>query len=141
MNDGSIGSTFNEGIMKVEGETAYCIDIDIDFRNGYKTRADTSTRMSEDQSADVALSGMRNTPNSMPPVTDREFAYYVSGNALEPVGGNYLFSELINPVFAMDGNNVKVSVSVAYLDQTTKVTQISQFDLILTKADGNWKII
>lgn len=27
MNDGSIGSTFNEGIMKVEGETAYCIDI------------------------------------------------------------------------------------------------------------------
>ena len=27
MNDGSIGSTFNEGYMKVEGETAYCIDI------------------------------------------------------------------------------------------------------------------
>ena len=27
MNDGSIGSTFNEGHMKVEGETAYCIDI------------------------------------------------------------------------------------------------------------------
>ena len=25
MNDGSIGSTFNEGYMKVEGETAYCI--------------------------------------------------------------------------------------------------------------------
>ena len=25
MNDGSIGSTFNEGMMKVEGETAYCI--------------------------------------------------------------------------------------------------------------------
>ena len=29
MNDGSIGSTFNEGMMKVEGETAYCIDINI----------------------------------------------------------------------------------------------------------------
>ena len=27
MNDGSIGSTFNEGYMKVEGETAYCVDI------------------------------------------------------------------------------------------------------------------
>ena len=25
MNAGSIGSTFNEGMMKVEGETAYCI--------------------------------------------------------------------------------------------------------------------
>ena len=30
MNDGSIGSTFNEGYMKVEGETAYCIDINTD---------------------------------------------------------------------------------------------------------------
>ena len=56
MNDGSIGSTFNEGMMKVEGETAYCIDINTDFKNGYKTRADASTRMSADQISDVALS-------------------------------------------------------------------------------------
>ena len=56
MNDGSIGSTFNEGYMKVEGETAYCIDINTDFQNGYKTRTDASTRMSADQIADVALS-------------------------------------------------------------------------------------
>ena len=56
MNDGSIESTFNEGRMTVEGETAYCIDINEDFKNGYKTRADASTRMSEDQIKDVALS-------------------------------------------------------------------------------------
>ena len=56
MNDGSISSTFNEGYMKVEGETAYCIDINTAFQNGYKTRADASTRMSADQIADVALS-------------------------------------------------------------------------------------
>ena len=56
MNDGSIGSTFNEGLMKVEGETAYCIDINTDFKNGYKTRADASSRMSADQISDVALS-------------------------------------------------------------------------------------
>ena len=56
MNDGSISSTFNEGYMRVEGETAYCIDINTDFKNGYKTRADASTRMSADQIADVALS-------------------------------------------------------------------------------------
>ena len=49
MNDGSIGSTFNEGYMKVEGETAYCIDINTDFKNGYKTRADASSRMNADQ--------------------------------------------------------------------------------------------
>ena len=56
MNDGSIGSTFHEGIMTVDGETAYCIDINTDFQSGYKSRSDASTRMSADQIADVALS-------------------------------------------------------------------------------------
>ena len=56
MNDGSIGSTFNEGHMTVEGEDAYCIDINTGFKNGYKTRADASTRITVDQIADVALS-------------------------------------------------------------------------------------
>lgn len=56
MNDGSIEATFHESMMTVEGETAYCIDINTDFEAGYKTRADASTRMSADQIADVALS-------------------------------------------------------------------------------------
>ena len=55
-NDGSITETFNEGHMKVEGEDAYCIDINTAFKNGYKTRTDASTRMSADQISDVALS-------------------------------------------------------------------------------------
>ena len=55
MNDGSIGSTFNEGHLTVEGEDAYCIDINTDFKNGYKTRADASSRMSADQISDVAF--------------------------------------------------------------------------------------
>ena len=56
MNDGSIGSTFNEGHMTVDGEDAYCININTGFKNGYKTRSDASTRMTADQIADVALS-------------------------------------------------------------------------------------
>ena len=56
MNDGSIGSTFNEGHMTVEGEDAYCIDINTGFKNGYKTKSDASTRLSDDQIADIALS-------------------------------------------------------------------------------------
>jgi len=56
MNDGSIGSTFNEGHLTVEGEDAYCIDINTDFKNGYKTRADASSRMTADQISDIALS-------------------------------------------------------------------------------------
>ena len=56
MNDGSIGSTFNEGHMTVEGEDAYCVDINTNFKNGYKTRSDASTRLSDDQIADISLS-------------------------------------------------------------------------------------
>lgn len=41
----------------------------------------------------------------------------------------------------MDGDTVKVSVSVKYLDQKTKAAQISQFDLKLQKTGGNWKIV
>ena len=56
MNDGTIHSTFNEGHMKVEGETAYCLDINTNFQNGYKTRHDASASMSAAQIEDVALS-------------------------------------------------------------------------------------
>ena len=55
-NDGSITETFNEGHLTVEGKDAYCIDINTAFKNGYKTRADASSRMSTDQISDVALS-------------------------------------------------------------------------------------
>lgn len=75
-----------------------------------------------------------------PTATEKELAYYVSGNVLEPVNYDYVFSELVNPIFTQDGEQVKVSVSVKYLDQRTKATQISQFDLTLEK-DSNWKIV
>lgn len=76
-----------------------------------------------------------------PTATEKELAYYVSGNVLEPVNCGYLFSELVNPIFIKDGEQVKVSVSVKYLDQRTKATQISQFDLVLKKTGGNWKVV
>ena len=59
---------------------------------------------------------------------------------LAPVSGDYVFSELVNPVFTKDGDNLKVSVSVKYLDNKSKMTQISQYDLVLHK-DDNWKIV
>lgn len=75
-----------------------------------------------------------------PTATEKELAYYVQGNALEPIDGDYLYSELINPIFTQDGENVKVSVSVKFIDNQTKATQISQFVLTLFKAD-NWLIV
>lgn len=75
-----------------------------------------------------------------PNATEKELAYYVKGNVLSQISGEYLYSELINPTFMKDGDNLKVSVSVKYLDQQTKATQISQYDLTLHKGD-NWTII
>lgn len=68
------------------------------------------------------------------------FAYYVSGNVLEPISRDYLYSELVNPVFTKDGDNVKVKVAMKFLDNQTKATQVSQYELVLHK-DSNWKIV
>ena len=59
---------------------------------------------------------------------------------LAPVSGDYVFSELVNPVFTKDDDNLKVSVPVKYLDNKSKMTQISQYELVLHK-DDNWKIV
>ena len=75
-----------------------------------------------------------------PTVTEKELAYYVKDGVLAPVSGDYVFSELVNPVFTKDGDNLKVSVSVKYLDNKSKMTQISQYELMLHK-DDNWKIV
>ena len=75
-----------------------------------------------------------------PTATDKELAYYVKNNALPPIGKDYLFSELVNPVFQQSGNQVYVWVSVKYLDETTKATQFSQYVLTLEK-DTNWMIV
>ena len=75
-----------------------------------------------------------------PTATETELAYYVAGNALEPINGDYLYSELVNPVFTADGDNVKVKVAVKFIDNQTKATQVSQYELTLHK-DNNWKII
>ena len=75
-----------------------------------------------------------------PTATEKELAYYVSGNVLEPIGRDYLYSELVNPIFTKDGDNVKVKVGVKFLDNQTKATQISQYELVLHK-DSNWKIV
>ena len=75
-----------------------------------------------------------------PTATTKELSYYVDDGILKPIGKDYVFSELVNPVYNRSDNQVLVSVSVKYLDQQTKVTQVSQFDLVLEK-DGNWKIV
>ncbi|HBF0234071.1 TPA: conjugal transfer protein [Clostridioides difficile] len=78
--------------------------------------------------------------NLYPTATEKELAYYVARNVLEPIGRDYLYSELVNPIFIKDGDNVKVKVAVKFLDNQTKATLVSQYELVLHK-DSNWKIV
>ena len=75
-----------------------------------------------------------------PIATEKELAYYVSGNVFEPICRDYLYSELVNPIFTTDGDNVKIKVAVKFLDNQIKETQVSQYELALYK-DSNWKIV
>lgn len=76
-----------------------------------------------------------------PTATQKELSYYVTDGILKPVGKEYVFQELVNPIYNRKENQVTVSLVVKYLDPQTKVTQVSQFSLTLEKNDGNWKIV
>ena len=92
------------------------------------------------QSRTLPLSWKHSLSCIRPIATEKELAYYVKDGVLAPVSGDYVFSKLVNPVFTKDGDNLKVSVSVKYLDNKSKMTQISQYELVLHK-DDNWKIV
>ncbi|EKQ3704682.1 conjugal transfer protein, partial [Enterococcus faecium] len=49
--------------------------------------------------------------------------------------------ELLHKIVDLTDNQVTVSLTVEYIDQQTKATQVSQFDLVLEKNGSNWKII
>ena len=74
-----------------------------------------------------------------PNASKNELEYYVKEGVLKPINKEYIFSELVNPIFKREGKNIKVSTSVKYIDQQTKAIQISQYSLTLEK-DGNWVI-
>lgn len=75
-----------------------------------------------------------------PTSTKNELEYHVKGDALKPINGYYIFSELVNPIFTKEGKNIQVSTGVKYIDKQTKAIQVSQYKLILEK-DKNWVII
>src|SRR5699024_2605538 len=75
-----------------------------------------------------------------PTATEKELAYYVQNNALPTIEKDYVFSELVSPVFQALDNQIKVWVTVKYIDETTKSTQTSQYILRLEK-DANWMIV
>lgn len=76
-----------------------------------------------------------------PTATQKELSYYVADGILKPVRKEYVFQDLVNPIYNRKENQVTVSLAVKYLDPQTKATQVSQFSLTLEKNDSNWKIV
>lgn len=77
-----------------------------------------------------------------PTATEKELSYYVSGDSMLPVKcADYTFSQLKSTVLNKDGDTVTATVAVEYLDNITKMTQVSQFELALKRVDENWKIV
>lgn len=77
-----------------------------------------------------------------PTATEKELGYYVQDNTLELINGEYLYSELTKPVFTQVGENVKVNVSVKYIDNKTKQCKFHSLSLHFIKTGlEDYKIV
>lgn len=154
----SVNQTVTEGEQSSRNTAAYTVTVHVDgdgnmvitknptissmpVKSSYEPKAQETDGTMDAAITEEVTEFLETFFKLYPTATEKELSYYVSGNVLAPVNGDYLYSELINPLFTMDGDTVKVSVSVKYLDQKTKAAQISQFDLKLQKTGGNWKIV
>ena len=77
---------------------------------------ETDVRVSSDTVKDTTVF-LETFFNLYPTAVEKELAYYVKDGVLAPVSGDYVFSELVNPVFTKDGDNLKVS-AVSYTHLT-----------------------
>lgn len=153
----SVDQTVTEGEQSIGYTSAYTIVVHVDgdgnmvitqnptvsslpTKSDYEPKAKESDGNVDAAMAEEVTEFLETFFKLYPTATEKELAYYVEGNVLTPVSGDYLYSELINPVFTKDGEQVQVSVSVKYLDNRTKAAQVSQFKLKLEK-DNNWMII
>lgn len=75
-----------------------------------------------------------------PNASEKELAYYVSDHALPVVNKEYMFVEVVSSFYKKQSNNITANVSVKYLDEETKITQLHQYKLCLEMND-NWKIV
>lgn len=75
-----------------------------------------------------------------PNATKNELDYYIMEDVLPIISQNFIYSELVNPIIQKKEKQYLVKIAVRYLDNETKIENISQYQLTLEKKD-NWKII
>ena len=76
-----------------------------------------------------------------PTASEGMLSHFVQNMALDVIGVEYAFLELVNPVFIRRGEQVEVYVTVRYYDPRSRAQQLSQFELLLQAVDGNWMIV
>ena len=153
----SVDQTVTEGEQSSRNTAAYTVIVHVDgngnmvitknptissmpVKSSYEPKAQETDGTMDAVTTEEVTEFLETFFKLYPTATEKELAYYVSGNVLEPIGRDYLYSELVNPIFTKDGDNVKVKVAVKFLDNQTKATQVSQYELVLRK-DSNWKIV
>lgn len=153
----SVGQQITEGENKSNITSTYNVLIHVDKTGNMvvtkNPTMDSQPKKSDYQPKQVESDGTVDTTTSeeigsfletffklYPSASEKELAYYVSNNALPVVQKDYVFAELINPVYSKKDNLVTATVTVKYLDQETKTAHLSQYTLTLEK-QGNWKII
>lgn len=74
-----------------------------------------------------------------PTATEKELVYYAKPGTMDVINADFIYDGLRNATYYIEDEQIKVHVYVRYLDQTAKMTQISEYTLTLEKGD-NWKI-
>jgi hypothetical protein len=78
-----------------------------------------------------------------PSADEKELAYYVKGGTLPAIHKDFIFVELMNPVYRTIDKQIHVNVIVKYLDNETKTTHLAQYHLVVEKLEknDNWQIV
>ncbi|MBQ9887254.1 MAG: conjugal transfer protein [Lachnospiraceae bacterium] len=128
--DGNMVITRNPTLCSTPGKSSYVPPV---------KSADGSVNASD---REEIISFLESFFKLYPKASASELAYYVRDNCLEPVDSTLIFSQLLSPaVSRKEGDAVNAAFYVEYIDQYTKMTQISQFDIDLIKDNGNWIIV
>lgn len=75
-----------------------------------------------------------------PAATEKELTYYAVPGIMDVIGTDYVYDGLYNATYYKEDDAIKVHTYVRYLDQTAKITQLSEYTLTLKKGE-NWKIV
>lgn len=101
---------------------------------------DTQSDNSVDSSTADNVTKFLKTFFALYPQSNRnELKYYVK-DGTRPIERNLKFVELLDPIFKQTKNNLTVTLAVKYLDTDNDMSQISQYNLTLSKQSNNWII-